>query len=222
MRLQTINGMGFRPYPTDSPGTLICLAGSEAKEYINMFIDMRVQSILGSFFYLRRKFKRNKDLIKRLKDEYSCFDYIFMDSGGYTLQQESRRGKLKVSLKDYIKEYRDFAMEMQGHVTVFGAIDSLEDKYDFEDYMEHVYDFRDNGIHIAPTVFINTDWKLVKKYKLTGNFDIMGLSGARFSRAMAINQFNRLKKDGVKVHGYAATSQEHFQFFNKFLIKIII
>lgn len=174
MILQTFNGMGFRPYPEDIVGTHVCLAGSEAKEYINMFIDMGVKSILGSFFYLRRKFKRNKDLIKRLKDEYSSFSYIFMDSGGYTLQQESRRGKLKVSLKDYMKEYLDFAMEMQGHVTVFGAIDSLEDKYDFEDYAEHIYNFKDHGIHIAPTVFIDTDWNLVKKYKFTDNFDIVG------------------------------------------------
>lgn len=216
MILQTFNGMGFRPYPKDTLGTLVCLAGSEAKEYINMFIDMKVPYILGSFFYLRRKFKRNKNLISRLKEEYANFDYIFMDSGGYTLQQEKRRGKLKVSLSDYMKEYRDFAMEMQGHVTVFGAIDSLEDKYDFEDYMEHVYDFKDNGIHIAPTVFVDTDWKLVGKYRLSDNFDIIALSGARFSRAKAINQFARLKKSGVKVHGYAATGQDHFQYFHRF------
>lgn len=207
--------MAFKPYPK-SLGTIVCLAGSEAREFMDVFIEMNVRSILASFFYLRRKFKRNKDLISRLKDEFSNFDYVFMDSGGFTLQQEKRRGKLKVSLQDYIKEYRDFALEMQEYITVFGAIDSIEEGYDFNDYAEHLYDFKDHGIHIAPTVWIDTPWKLVKDLEIDTNFDIVGLSGVKFNRAKGLKQFYNLKKAGLKVHGYAATSQEHFRIYKFF------
>jgi hypothetical protein len=220
MELQTFNGMVFKPYP-ECDGTLVCLAGSEAREFMDVFIEMNVRSVLLSFFYLRRKFKRNKELIERLKDEFSNFDYIFCDSGGFTLQQEKRRGKLKVQLQDYIKQYRDFALEMQEHITVFGAIDSIEEGYDFNDYIDHVYDFKDNGIHIAPTVWIDTPWDIVEKTGFLEEFDIVGLSGAKRDRKKAIKQYSALKKSGVKVHGYAATSQEHFQYFKFFSVDSI-
>ena len=191
-------------------GTSLCLAGLEAREFANTFIDMNVQSVLASFFYLRRKFKRTKEYIREVKDQYQNFSYIFMDSGGYSLQQERRRGKLKISLKDYIKYYKDFALEMQEHVTVFGAVDSIEKGYDYEDYIEHLYDFKNSGIHIAPTVWIDTKWNLVKKYKLTEEFDLIGLSGARFGFNKLMNQYMKLKRAGVKIHGYAATMEEHY------------
>ena len=207
--LQTYKGMAFKAYP-DYAGTSLCLAGLEAREFANVFIEMNVKSVLASFFYLRRKFKRTKDYIKELKEQYENFDYIFMDSGGFSLNDQKIRGKMKMSLKDYIKYYKDFALEMQEHVTVFGAIDCIDDKYTYEDYAEHLYDFKNAGIHIAPTIFINTDWKFIKKYKITENFDIVGLSGARFSFQKLLMQYIKLRRTGVKIHGFAATKVEHF------------
>lgn len=218
--LQTYKGMAFKPYPP-FPGTAVCLAGLEAREFMDVFIEMDIKSVLASFFYLRRKFKRTKEYIKQLKEEYQNFNYIFMDSGGFTLQQEKRRGKLKISLSDYIKQYKDFALEMQEHITVFGAIDSITDDYRLDDYINHLYDFKESGIHIAPTIWTNTPWKIISDYKLVEEFDIVGLSGARLGFKKTLNQFSKLKKSGVKIHGYAATREEHFSKLKFFSVDSI-
>jgi hypothetical protein len=218
--MQFFNGMRFKPYPAPG-GTIVTLAGGEAIEFADTMVSFGMKSILSSYFYLRRKFRRDEDTISRLIETFSKFDYVFMDSGGYTLQQARRRGEMKISMEEYLEDYYSFAERLQGHVTVFGALDALDEKYSVHKMYKAAWEAKSRGIHIAPTVFCKLDTSVLKDYAILENFDIIGLSGAGKDRRSGIKTFAKLKEASVKVHGYAMTSQEHFRLYKFYSVDSI-
>lgn len=220
-QLQRHGHMIFRPYPT-GVGTTVILCGAEVKIFRRMMIDHGVKACLLSYYYLRDVLAEGKDKIEVIQQDLLNFDYVYVDSGGYTLQQAVDRGDLNVSLHEYIDEYYGFAEKMRNYVTVFGAVDSVSVAHGFtaNDMDDRVHEAYDRGIHVAPTVFPHDDLEGIRRSGYLGKFDLIGLSGGanKESRNKAIRVFGLLKRSGVRVHGYAMTARDDFRYFRFFSV----
>lgn len=220
MILQKFGPMTFRPYPK-GVGTFVLLAGAELNHFRRFLIANKVKGILFSFYYIRKWLKKGACSIDDLKADAMRADYCFIDSGGFTLQKAVTSGKLDIDIHSYIREYYEFAEEMKPYVQVFGAVDSVSNSGGFtmEDMDRAVYEARSRGIHIAPTIFGEEDAESLRKSGYMSAFDMVALSSKKKNmRAKAQGLFGQLRRFGMKVHGYAMTSQEEFRAFDFFSV----
>lgn len=221
MKRQVFGPMQFRPYPTPPTGTFVCLAGAEDAHFRSLLLQMKSKCCLLSFYHLRRQLSRGKDSLQRLKDELLQFDYVYMDSGGYTLQQIVKRGKLAgENLKSYINDYYDMAEELRDYVHVFGAVDCIapEQGFSYDDMDKYVYQAYERGIHIAPTVFAGERRQDVIDSGYLHKFDIVGIGSSTKTNLHLKSMVSMLKKTGIKIHGYAMTKQDEFRYYPFFSV----
>jgi hypothetical protein len=209
--------MEFKPYP--SVGQVVLLAGAEGAYFRKLMISMGVKGCLLSYYYLRTKLRQGQENMSDVLADLEHFDFVFLDSGGYTLQLAVQQNKLNVSLKDYVKEFYAFAHEYRRYFTVFGAVDAHVEgtDFDFDTMVSTYFEAIDNKIHVAPTVTPELSlqkWIHLNVYK---SFDYVA-----YNRAFQSNKFKGemrqhlmvAHKNKVRTHGYAMTKQEDFRGFN--------
>lgn len=222
--LQTFGPMQFRPY-VRGVGTYVLFAGAESNHFRRFLLDNGATGLLYSFYYLRKAIRAGDVFMDDLKADSLRADYVYVDSGGFTLQRAVASGKLDVDLDSYIRDYYEFAEEMRPYVQVWGAVDCLTPhhktsgtQFKWEHMDRAVYEARARGIHIAPTIFGHEDLDSLRKSDYLQNFDIVGLSGTKKSRAKSRSLFMQLQRAGMRVHGYAMTSQEEFRAYDFFSV----
>lgn len=85
-------------------GLKVCLAGAESQSVRDGLYRIGVRRILVSYYYMSSWFK--KRTVEQIADDFGRFDFIFLDSGGFTLLQElQKKGDTKVSLQEYAEDY---------------------------------------------------------------------------------------------------------------------
>ncbi len=87
-------------------GTALLLAGCEDQDTRDDFHRIGIRRILVSYYYLRKKIKKMS--LSELADDFSRFDFVFMDSGGFTLLQQLAKGKQVESILEYNEDYLEF------------------------------------------------------------------------------------------------------------------
>jgi hypothetical protein len=153
---QVFNGMEFRPYP--DVGQVVLLAGAEGSYFRKLMISMGVKGCLLSYFYLRQKLKQGQENMVDVLEDLKAFDFVFLDSGGFTLQQAVKQSKLDVTLAAYTEEYYGFCREYRRHFTVLGAVDAHSDDFSYSDMVSWFLRAPEYKIHVAPTLLATTSF----------------------------------------------------------------
>lgn len=209
--------MQFRPYP-QGVGTYVIFAGAESNHFRRFLTSNGAKGILFSFYYLRKWLRTGEVTMDDLKTDAMKAEFLFIDSGGFTLQLAVKKGQLDVDIPTYIREYYDFAEQMLGYAQVFGAVDCVSDSYTWSDMIAANYAGYDRGIHIAPTVFGDETIHEIQDTGYLSNFDMIALSAPKKKQRQAMSLFQKLRGAGMKIHGYAKTSQEEFRGFDFFSV----
>lgn len=117
-------------------GPMLCLAGCEDEKIRNEFHKIGVKYILVSYYYLRKVCKKWN--IQRFLEDFGRFDFVYLDSGGFTLIQQSldaQAGKKvskgnDLSLEEYTEEYYQFIRDTKGIWNVCAEVDLLDYEID--------------------------------------------------------------------------------------------
>lgn len=87
-------------------GVKICLATAEAKTFRDGLYRVGVRHILASYLYMRNWLKKSS--LEEIERDLGRFDFVALDSGGFTLlkeKQEHPEQALKMDVKAYAEEY---------------------------------------------------------------------------------------------------------------------
>lgn len=200
--------------PIPNSGQELILAGAESKKFRKLLLECGVKSVLLSYFYLRKMLREGAETIENLRADLMNFDFVYIDSGGFTLQEALRAKKLDTELESYIDDFYDFCETMEGYVTVFGMVDVVETKQNFtmDRMYERAFEAKERGIHLAPTVFPAWGHDLPFQYKLHEEFLYLGMSFQKKYNSLASGLITRLSRTNL-LHGYAKTAPEEFRLF---------
>lgn len=110
-------------------GPKMLLAGCESRPIRNAFVRIKVRNILVSYYYLRTKCKTMLNDIEKLKEDFSRFDFVFLDSGGFTLLNDNKNeeGDRKERIMEYTKEYNEFIIRTKDVWSACAEVDAIED-----------------------------------------------------------------------------------------------
>lgn len=186
-------------------GTKMLLAGCESSKIRDSFVRIGVKNILVSYYYLRKK----KRSIDELREDFGRFDFVFLDSGGFTLlQQLANENKTSISVKQYTEEYAQFMLETRGIWKACAEVDV--EKELGRRYMEDLKDslFKE-GVPIVPVLqsepieFVRDNYGWFGKYPYVAMGSAVNMQGI-MSRARE-SYIREGKKYGTLLHGLAMT-----------------
>lgn len=104
-------------------GTIMYFSGVESKSLFNPCIRAGAKNFLVSFYYAHRK---REDIIKVRKKAFPDHKY-FVDSGAYTLQEESEQDRFNKMFpggwEDYLQAYHDFILKYKDYIEVAVELD---------------------------------------------------------------------------------------------------
>lgn len=187
-------------------GVKVCLAAAEPKKLRDGLYRIGVRRILVSYYYLRGWLKKHS--VQEIADDFGRFDFVLLDSGGFTLLQEiQEKGSTKVSVKDYADEYYE---QLKRFGKVFAAC------IEVDVYKELTLEYADKkrkemlaaGVPIIPVVQ-GLPMEYYEKLGWFSDHHYIAL-GSKFIESDAYTGYNNelMKKcaqEGVLVHGLAAT-----------------
>lgn len=212
---QVFNGMEFRPYP--DVGQVVLLAGAEGSYFRKLMISMGVKGCLLSYYYLRQKLRQGQENMADILNDLKSFDFVFLDSGGFTLQQAVKQAKLDITLDAYTREYYEFGREYRHHFTVLGAVDAHSDDFSYTDMVGWFLRAPEYKIHIAPTLLATTSLSEWLKYDFYKKFDYVAFNTHnRSSKHVGELRQHILtaQRNRTRTHGYAMTKQEDLRALN--------
>lgn len=185
-------------------GTKVLMAGCESKKIRDSFVRIGVKNILVSYYYLR---KAKKDL-SELRDDFARFDFVFLDSGGYTLIQQVNEGKVKGDVKEYAMDYYDFLLQTKDMWDVCAEVDVVSQLG--RTWMEEQKGLLlENGVRIAP-VYQGEPLEEIAEYEWFQKYPYhaMGsaINGAQH-RGTQERYLNEAQDFGTLVHGFGMTDQ---------------
>ncbi len=184
-------------------GIKLLFAGCESKRVRDGLYRIGVRHIQVSYYYLRRWLQ--KATLQEIAEDLGRFDFVLLESGGYTLTQAiEKESKLDVSLKEYAEEYYAFLPKVRD---VFAAcseldVEELGDAYREEKKQEMIQ----QGVPIIPVI----QGRDLEYYESCGWFEdypLIAIGSAIVDDAPYLNQvFEMGKKKGIVFHGFGATS----------------
>lgn len=192
-------------------GIKVLFAGVESEKYREGVHRIGIRHILVSYFYMRPFFKRAS--VQQVGDAFGKFDYVFLDSGGFTFIQARNKGKkLNIDPKEYADEY--YAnLKRFGHLFAGCAEVDLRQELGYSYMEEKQKEMLDHGITLLPII----QGDEIAKYEGMGWFDchhyigvgskLLGDQWAGYRQQL----YEIGKKKGIIYHGLAATSVKFIQ-----------
>jgi hypothetical protein len=118
-------------------GTKLCFAGGEDRKLRDGLYRIGVRHILLSFYYFK-KFMRKRSPAE-ISDDIGRFDFVLLDSGGFTFMQALKEGRdTNMGIREYADLYHS-ELERKGHI--FTACAELDVHEEFsQQEMEDVKD----------------------------------------------------------------------------------
>ena len=188
-------------------GTKLCFAGGEDRKLRDGLYRIGVRNILLSFYYFK-KFMRKRTPAE-IADDIGRFDYVLLDSGGFTFMQALKEGR---ETHMGIREYADFyhsELERTGHI--FTACAELDVHEEFSQYeMEEAKDrLMAHGVPMLPVI----QGQSVEELTELGWYDKYGYmavgSALLWGKKVAPELKEYIKKGkelGTLYHGFGVTT----------------
>lgn len=197
-------------------GVKVCLAGAEGKSFRDGLYRVGVRHILVSYFYLRKWLKKHS--VEEISTDLGRFDYVILDSGGFTLLQERKDREEKgeqasddaVSVRDYAEEYYE-ELKRIGHLfSMCAEVDLPSDVgVDFSEGIKR--ELVSGGVPIVPVMqgqpvahFEKLGWFETYPYIAVGSAVI----GKPKYRGWIRDVFLKGQACGNLFHGFGATTDE--------------
>lgn len=205
MKLQKTNQTYHKPLP-NCTGTTLIFAGGESPQLLEIMKSCGARSVLLSWYYFYKKNYPIEKLIELIKD----FEFVFMDSGGFTLQQMGY--DTDFDMEAYTKTYYDGAERLKGYVTCFGAMDAETHLFSFKRLAHYWHEGRERGIHVIPTLLLNNN-KPFREFKDVGFMDAtyIAMSSPKNLDYHWGKYYAKLRNNVF--HGYAMTDNTELRLF---------
>jgi len=185
-------------------GIKLCFAGCESKAVRDGLYRIGVRQILVSYFYFRKYLKRTS--LQELAEDLGRFDFVFLDSGGFTLMQALQKNKATENLKDYAEEYYRELPKIHHLFSICAEVDVEELGIAYME--EKKRQMLDAGVNIAPVI----QQKPISQYESYGWFDLfpyIALGSITASDPKYVSYINQLyeigKEKGIVYHGFGVT-----------------
>jgi len=186
-------------------GIKLLFAGCEGQTFRDGLHRVGVRHVLFSYFHAAKWLK--KWSVQQIADEFGRFDYVFLDSGGFSFHKAKADGKkLDVSLREYADDYYA-ELKRIGHL--FAGCAEV-DVYELgQDYMEEKrHEMREEGIPIVPVI----QGHPLDEYEAMGWWELypyIAVGSALMNQKHAgylTKVYSIARKHGILLHGFAATS----------------
>jgi intein/homing endonuclease len=199
-------------------GVKVCLAGAEGKGFRDGLYRVGVRHILVSYYYLRKWLSKHS--VEEISTDLGRFDYVILDSGGFTLLKEAKLNpEMAVDVRGYAEEYYSEVKRI-GHLFSMCAEVDLPDKIGI-DYSEGIKkELLSGGIQIVPVMqgqpieyFDRLEWFETYPYIAVGSACI----GPPKFKGWLRDVFLKGQACGNLFHGFGATTDEvlaKHQFFS--------
>lgn len=130
-------------------GIKLLIAGAESPALRDGLYRIGVRRILVSYYYLRKWLKKHS--VQEIAEEFGRFDFVFLDSGGFTLIQERKKNPgADLGVKDYAEDYYT-ELERVGHI--FSGCAEVDVRSLGTEYMERKKEeCLEKGIPIVPVL----------------------------------------------------------------------
>jgi len=188
-------------------GTKLCFAGGEDRKLRDGLYRIGVRHILLSFYYFK-KFMRKRSPAE-IADDIGRFDYVVLDSGGFTFMQALKEGReTHMGIREYADLYHS-ELARTGHI--FTACAELDVHDEFSQYeMEEVKDkLVGQGVPMLPVI----QGQSVDELNELGWFDKYGYmavgSALLWGKKVAPVLRDYIKKGkelGTLYHGFGVTT----------------
>jgi len=208
--MQEFNGMEFRCYPKIY-NTCLLFAGAETNEFRSILRMIGIRNVLLSFYYLRKLIRKKS--IEQLKEEFlRDFDFVFIDSGGYTLNidlEKSGGAKGKsLDIEQYYNEYLDFAFKMRESVQAFAELDFTSEDFGKAERVKWLNKAKDMGIHLIPVLQGESN-KEIEDLGWFDAYDYIGTGSGWVRSDLTLHRYFRFaRKKKILLHGFGLSSEK--------------
>ncbi len=188
-------------------GTKLCFAGAEDRKVRDGLYRIGVRHMLLSFFYFK-KFLRKRSR-EEIAEDIGRFDYIMLDSGGFTFMQAQAEGReTGMNIREYADLYHSELERMGDLFTCCAELDVHESftQEEMEDTKDHLVS---KGVPMLPVIqgqpleeLIEMGW--FEKYPKLAIGSAM-LCGTKVAPELR-EYFRHAKKTGTLLHGFGVTT----------------
>lgn len=189
-------------------GIKLLFAGAESKKVRDGLYRIGVRTILVSYFYLKKYLQTAS--IQELGEDLGRFDFVFLDSGGFTFIDAIRQGKdLGIDIKKYTEQYYEDLPRI-GHLFAGCAEVDVIDLG--QEYMETKKGVAlEQGVPIVPVV----QGEPIEHYEAMGWWDqypYVAIGSALIGDPRYVGYVNQLyelgRERGIVFHGLGATGAQ--------------
>jgi hypothetical protein len=190
-------------------GIKLCFAGADGRDYRDGLYRVGVRHILISYFYSRKWLK--KLTTQEIGEDLGRFDFVFLDSGGFSFIQAINDGKdLGIDLETYTDEYYK-ELERFGHLFAGCAEVDVHAKFTQYQMEEFKNKLIEKNIPIVPVI----QGQPVEQLKEMGwfeKFPYMAFGSAMIGTQkhvgdiLATTDYGR--EHGNIFHGFGATASD--------------
>jgi hypothetical protein len=196
-----------RSLPEDNRtyGMKLLFAGADSKSFRDGLYRVGIRNILASYYYMRKWLEKTP--YQEVADDLGRFDFVFLDSGGYTFLSALKEGKkLGMDVKEYAEAYYEALPRVSG---LFAGCAEVDVESLGEDYMEGKKDLMVSlGVPIVPVIqghakdhIEELGWMSKYPYVAIGS----AMVNEPRERANIISLMGMAKEYGVLIHGFGAT-----------------
>ena len=187
-------------------GTKLLMAGAETLKIRDAFDRVGIRNILVSYFYLRKK--SSQLTLDSLREDFGRFDFVFLDSGGFTFLQRLLEGKSSnIDIHEYTEEYYEFIAKTKDIWSTCAEVDVVEELG--RQYMEDKKSLAfDEGIPIV-SVLQGEPMEEIDDLGWYSKYPYIALGSVLDGREYAMQREDYVRRaiqDGVLLHGFGMTS----------------
>jgi intein/homing endonuclease len=190
-------------------GIKLCFAGADGREYRDGLYRIGVRNILISYFYSRKWLK--KLTVQEIAEDLGRFDFVFLDSGGFSLIQAINGGKdLGMDVEEYTKDYYQ-ELKRIGHLFAGCAEVDVHAKFTQYQMEEFKDDLLASNVPVVPVVqnesvnqLVEMGWYDKYPYIAIGS----AMIGNPKHLADIIEITNKGREYGCVFHGFGATAAD--------------
>jgi hypothetical protein len=192
-------------------GVKVCLAGGEGKSFRDGLYRVGVRHLLASYLYMRNWLKKHS--VEEIEKDLGRFDYLILDSGGFTLLKERKKNPdfgVKMDVREYAEEYYT-ELKRIGHLFSMCAEVDLPSEVgvDYGEAMKR--ELISGGVPIVP-VMQGQPIEYFKKLKWFDNFPYIAIGSAVIGKGdykgWLRDVFKIGKENGNIFHGFGATAED--------------
>lgn len=192
-------------------GTKILFAGAESQTFRDGLYRVGVRHILISYFYMQNWLRKRS--LQEISDDLGRFDFVFLDSGGFTFLEGERTGKkMKYDIKTYTDKFYE-EIKRYGHLFAGIAEVDLPQKLGWDYLEQQRRECKDAGLQMLPII----QGEPLEKYEDLGWFEqypYIGMGSKLFApkyTGYRTRMFAMARKHGCVIHGLAGTGVKKIQ-----------